>query len=287
MIVGWLVALVLGAVLALPSPPAEGAPGSDAAFLYLEPVREKGTITYVVRWSGGSQPAEAGVRVERFLGKGRREEQFGAADGGTQPLRAGWTDRFVFGRDDTGRPWPLVFPDTPQADAPAFNYRVTLSFGDTVAVQRILLTPIGGQWRTASKRVKVRGVGAFPIPSTFLEAQDQSGPPTAPAQTGVVDDDGDDDAAPAAAASVQTPSQSETASEVAAELRAALRSREAGGLAVGLVIVAGALYWMRRNRSRFGPSPEQRGIEGTGLLVMLVLVLVASGAMILRHFVER
>jgi hypothetical protein len=35
------------------------------------------------------------------------------------------------------------------------------------------------------------------------------------------------------------------------------------------------------------PSPEQLRIEGKGLLVMLIAVLVVSGAMVRRHFVGR
>jgi hypothetical protein len=35
------------------------------------------------------------------------------------------------------------------------------------------------------------------------------------------------------------------------------------------------------------PSPEQHGREGQGLFMMRIVVAVASGAMIRRHFVER
>lgn len=274
----------LAAVLASPALAAKrDATGGPADFVYLEPVRSRGTVTFVVRWVG-RPPSDGSIRVELLADGRKREVLYGAEDDAGQSLPAGLEDRGVPRADERGRPWPLVFADPPPANARTYDYRVELSSGDLLAVQRITIDPVGDQWKTTSKRLKLpRGAGTLSVPATFLEAQDQGPPRSAPRaveRPGAI-------AAPEPPPVPPLPAAEPAPASAESEPPSQFRGPQMTALAAGVVLVGGALWWLRRNRHRFGPSPEQRGAEGAGLLVMLALVLAASGALIVRHFVER
>jgi len=248
-------AMVLSPVQGLAAADADGPSLPErqdavASFAYVEPVRRDGGVGYVVRVYGSPPVGQVKVRVrEAKEGEGKGILLFGSVKGQRAPVRAEVLGRALPGPGPDGRRWPLFFAEPPPRGARDREFRVDLAVNGTISIQRLTVSALDQRWQTSSKRISLVGRGEAVLPPLpFKEAQEQSW------------------------------------------LAESLLGGRSAIVAVTGLLLAGlalAVHWAPREGGVERPSPEQRGTEGRGLLVMLIVVVAASGAMLLRHFVER
>lgn len=251
-----LLVLLLGAMIVPAAAADERMPPTlqrhepVASFAYVEPIRRDGVVAYVIRVHGAPPAGQVRVRVrEEPEGGGKGDVLFGSDKGRRTPVSSEAAAGAVPGTGPDGRPWPLLFAEPPPPGAPDRQFRVDLAVNGTVTVQRLSVFAADRRWQTSSKRISLpaRPESGLP-PLAFKEAQEQ-----------------------------------DTLAERILVGRSAIVA-VSGLLLLGLAL---AVHWAPREGHAERPSPEQRSTEGRGLLVMLLAVAVASGAMLVRHFVGR
>ena len=157
--------------------------GGDS-FVYLEPLRRYGRVTYFLRQSGTHPTFDVVVRVQEGTGQGLL---FGPASVGTIKRGSGvdWTTPLppwpltpVPFEPAPGiawpfiMPWPMVFPEPPVAGTKIREFRIELAARNGIIVQQLKVWLKGDRWQTASRDIERAGV-ALTLPKDFNEAQDQ------------------------------------------------------------------------------------------------------------------
>jgi hypothetical protein len=253
-----LLALLLGAMIASasggvaaqdePSTSTRGDP--VASFAYVEPVRRDGAVAYVVRVYGAPPSGVVKVRVRELPeGGGKGAVLFGSLWGRRTPVSSEALAGTVPGAAPDGRPWPLLFAEPPPPGASDRRFRVDLAVNGAITTQHVRVVAADRRWQTSSKLISLVGRPESELaPLPFREAHEQY-----------------------------------------TLVERFLTGRPAIVVVTGLLLLVLALgvHWAPPEGEVERPSPEQRGTEGRGLLMMLIAVAVASGAMLVRHFVGR
>jgi len=222
-----------------------------ASFAYVEPVRRDGAVVYVVRVYGAPPRSAVKVRVRELLEGGDKSAVlFGSPRGRRTPVSSEALAGTLPGAAPDGSPWPLRFTEPPPPGAPDRHFGVDLAVNGAITNQFLKVSAADRRWQTSSKLISLVGwpEGGQLAALPFVEAHEQH------------------------------------------TLVERLLTRRSGAVALTgllLLVVAVALHWATPEGDVERASPEQRGTEGRGLLVMLLAVAVASGAMLARHFVGR